>query len=303
MKQWLKNIEEILRPLFEYETFTLGKTSFTVGTIFYLLFTLFLLFYFSEKLRLLLTRRILVKYNIVLGVRQAIGTIVKYIIIVIGLMVIVESTGFDLSTLGLIAGALGVGIGFGLQNITNNFISGIIILFERPVKIGDRIAVGDVTGNIIKIAPRATTVITNDNIAIVVPNSEFINTRVINWSLNDRNVRFNFPIGVAYTEDPEKVRKLILEVVKENPGVQKLPKPDVLFDSFGSSSLDFILRVWTSSFSDNPNVLKSQLYFSIFEKFKENNIKIPYPQRDLHLVSGFENFAKQPDIENKKEQQ
>ncbi|HET6245652.1 MAG: mechanosensitive ion channel [Bacteroidetes bacterium] len=300
MKQWFKDLEEILRPALGYKLFQLGDTPFTLGTIFYLILSLFLLFYISEKLRVLLTRRILVKYNIILGVRQSIATIVKYTIVVIGLMVIVESTGFNLSTLGLIAGALGVGIGFGLQGITNNFISGIIILFERPVKVGDRVDVGEVTGIIIKIAARATTVISNDNIAIVVPNSEFINAKVINWTLNDRNVRFNFPVGVAYTEDPERIKKILLDVVDENPGVQKVPKPDVLFDSFGESSLNFILRVWTSSYSDNPNVLKSQLYYSIFEKFKEHKIRIPYPQRDLHLISGFDKPEEQP-LQDKKD--
>lgn len=271
-----------------------GGTTFTVGTVFYLILALFLLFFLSEKLRVLLTGRILPRYNISLGVRQAIASIVKYAIIVIGLIVIVESTGFDLSALGLIAGALGVGIGFGLQNITNNFISGIIILFERPVKVGDRIDVGDVTGDIVKIGARSTTLITNDNIAVIVPNSEFINTKVINWSLNDRNVRFNFPIGVAFEEDPQKIKKLLLEVADQNPGVQKVPKPDVLFDSYGDSSLNFILRVWTSEYSDKPNVLKSQLYYSIFEVFKINNVKIPYPQRDLHLISGFGKMGESP---------
>ena len=304
MVEQLKKIEDILNPFFQYSVFKLAGTTFTIGTIFYLIFSLFLLFFLSEKLRKLLTRKILTRYNVSLGARQSIGSIVKYTIVIIGLMVIVESTGFDLSTLGLIAGALGVGIGFGLQNITNNFISGIIILFERPVKVGDRIAVGDVTGNIVRIAARSTTVITNDNIAIVVPNAEFINSRVINWSLNDRNVRFNFPIGVAFEEDPEKIKNLLLDVANQNPGVQKLPKPDVLFDSYGSSSLNFILRIWTSEYSDNPNVLKSQLYYSIFKAFKENNIKIPYPQRDLHLVSGFNKVFEEPSFgekSNKKE--
>ena len=134
-----------------------------------------------------------------------------------------------LSTLTILAGALGVGIGFGLQNITNNFISGIIILFERPIKVGDRIQVGDLFGDVVNISMRSTMVVTNDNIAVIVPNSEFISSRVINWSYSDRNVRFNIPVGVSYKEDPEKVKQILLEVAEQDKGVLKSPKPEVLF--------------------------------------------------------------------------
>ncbi|MBN2805052.1 MAG: mechanosensitive ion channel, partial [Prolixibacteraceae bacterium] len=194
----------------------------------------------------------------------------------------------DLSAIGILIGALGIGIGFGLQNITNNFISGIIILFERPVKVGDRVEVDDLAGNIVKISARATTIITNDNIAVIVPNSDLTSKRVINWSHNNRNVRLQFPVGVSYKEDPEKIKMLLTEVALENQGVLTDPPPSVLFDSFGESSLDFVLMVWTAEFSDIPMVLKSQLYYAIFKKFKEHQIEIPYPQHDLHLKSGFE---------------
>ena len=124
-------------------------------------------------------------------------------IIIIGSIVIIQSAGIDLSALSLLAGALGVGIGFGLQNITNNLVSGIIILFENPIKVGDRIEVGDISGDVVNISVRATTILTNDNISIIVPNSEFISNTVINWSHNDRNIRFNVPVGVSYNEDPK----------------------------------------------------------------------------------------------------
>jgi small-conductance mechanosensitive channel len=287
----IRELIDGLRPFLNYGLFRLGASTFTVGNLLYLVVTLFLLFYLSEKLRAFLTNRILTRYKIMLGVRQAIGSIVKYAIVIIGLVVIVQSTGVDLSTLGLIAGALGVGIGFGLQSITSNFISGIIILFERPVKVGDRIQVGDVTGNIIRISARATTIVTNDNIAMIIPNSDFINHKVVNWSLNDRNVRFNFPVLVSYKEDPLKIKQILLEVVDENPGVLKQPKSDVLFDNYGESFLHFNLRIWTSQYSDNPGVLKSQLYYSIFKKFKEKGVRIPYPQREVYLSSLEESAA------------
>ncbi|TVQ87691.1 MAG: mechanosensitive ion channel family protein, partial [Bacteroidetes bacterium] len=207
--------------------------------------------------------------------------------------IIIQSAGIDLSFLAILAGALGVGIGFGLQNITNNFVSGLVILIERPVKVGDRIELTNpagetINGDVINISARASTIMTNDNIAVIVPNSNLISSTVINWSYNDRRVRFRFPVGVHYKEDPEKVRKLLVEVALANDAVLKTPLPDVQFVKFGDSSLDFLLRVWTSKYIHRRGYLKSELYYAIHKKFKEHNIEIPYPQRDLHLRSGFE---------------
>ncbi len=293
---------ERLQPLIDWikqawsaELFKLGTVVFSTYTLFFLLVSFTLLFYTTSKISKLLKRKVFPRYGMEPGMSHSIATIVRYVLITIGVFLIFQSTGINLSSLGLLFGALGIGIGFGLQNITNNLISGIIILFERPVKVGDRIEVGEVIGNIQKISARSTTVITNDNIAIIVPNSEFISSTVINWSHNDRNVRFNFPVGVSYNEDPAKIKKLLLEVAHANSGVLKNPPPDVLFDAFGDSSLDFILRIWTSKYSDTPFVLKSQLYYSIFEKFKQHGVEIPFPQRDLHLKSGFEKPLKATD--------
>ncbi|MFO7575074.1 MAG: mechanosensitive ion channel [Bacteroidales bacterium] len=278
---------EWLKSIWGRALFSMGGTTFTVQTLIVLSFSLFLLLYLSSKLKKLLIIRVFPRYGIGHGVGQSIAAIIRYVIVIIGLVIIVQASGIDLSALGILMGALGIGIGFGLQNITNNFISGIIILFERPIKIGDRVEVGDIAGDIVKISARATTLITNDNIAVVVPNSDFINSTVINWSLNDRNVRFNFPVGVAYKEDPAKIKKLLIEVAKANPGVHNHPAPDVLFDEYGDSSLNFILRVWTNEYSNKPKVLKSQLYYAIFEAFREHGVEIPFPQRDVYLKSGF----------------
>ncbi|MBS4060503.1 MAG: mechanosensitive ion channel family protein [Bacteroidetes bacterium] len=291
----MSNYREIIEQLkiyWSFELFKLGDSPFTTKTLISLIVSLFLLFYLTSKIKKLMVKRVFPRYNMDIGVSQSIATISSYLLIIIGLFVIFQTTGIDLSAVGLLIGALGIGIGFGLQSVTNNFISGIIILFERPVKVGDRIEIDDLAGNIITISARTTTVITNDNIAVIVPNSDLVNSRVINWSHLNRNVRLNFPVGVSYKENPEIIKKLLIEVADSNPGVLKEPKPDVLFDSFGDSSLDFKLRVWTADYSDTPMVLKSQLYYAIFKKFKEHNIEIPFPQRDLHLKSGFEKNEK-----------
>jgi len=277
----------------QYPVFPLGKEDVTLASLLYLVISLILLFYLSAKFRNLLQNKILARYNIDIGVRQAISTIIRYIILVVGLVVIIQSAGIDLSFLAILAGALGVGIGFGLQNITNNFVSGLVILFERPVKVGDRIELTNpsgetISGDVINISARASTILTNDNIAVIVPNSNLISSTVINWSYNDRKVRFRFPVGVHYKEDPEKIRKLLIEVAMENDGVLKTPPPDVQFFEFGDSSLNFLLRVWTIKYIHRPGYLKSLINFAIHKKFKEHNIEIPYPQRDLHLRSGFE---------------
>ncbi|WP_394333614.1 mechanosensitive ion channel family protein [Belliella pelovolcani] len=268
--------------------FSIGESSLTVGLLITLVFSIFLLLIISEFVRKILVKRVLSKYQIERGTRQSVGTIVKYVIIIAGLVSILQTNGIDLSAFGILAGALGVGIGFGLQNITNNFISGLIILFEQPIKVGDRIEVGDISGDVIKISARSTTIVTNDNISVIIPNSQFIDSQVINWSHNDRNIRFNFPVGVSYNEDPEKVKAILIEVAKANEGVLASPSPDVLFDDFADSSLNFYLRVWTSEYINKPKVLKSQLYYEIFRRFKEQGIEIPFPQRDIHIISGGE---------------
>jgi len=279
MKEIINEIKELLN----FPVTQIGTTELTLWSVVYFLILVFLLFYITAKIRKWAVYTLLAKSSIDIGVRIAVGTILRYIILAIGFIVILQTIGMDLSAVTVLAGALGVGIGFGLQNITNNFVSGIIILFERPIKVGDRIEVGDVSGDVTSISMRSTTIRTNDNISIIVPNSDFISSKVINWSHTDRNIRFKIPVGVSYNEDPEEIRKILLQVADENTGVLKDPKPDVLFKEYGDSALIFLLRVWTREYINKPNVLKSQIYYAVFKKFKEHNIEIPYPQRDLHI--------------------
>ena len=271
--------------IFTTNLFTLGQSNITLGTIFYLIIGFIILSYVARRFRDILVNRILIKANVDKGARNSIGLITRVMFIFVGSIFIIQTAGIDMSSLSLLAGALGVGIGFGLQNITDNFISGIIILFEKPIKVGDRIVVGGTEGDVINISVRATTILTNENISIIVPNSEFISSRVTNWSHNDRNIRFDLPVGVSYGEDPSKVKKVLLDVAMENVHVLKKPEPIVFFDEFADSSLNFTLGVWTSTYTDKPRRLKSELYFEIFEQFKKEGIEIPFPQRDIHIKS------------------
>ncbi len=279
----IKNIFNEIIEVLNSPLINIGSTTVTAWRILYFILLLVLLIFISKRIKNWLIYKVLSKSTLDLGTRSAIGTMVRYVIILIGLMVIIQSVGINLSALTVLAGALGVGIGFGLQNVTNNFISGIIILFERPIKVGDRIEVGGISGDVVNISMRATTVVTNDNISVIVPNSEFISLQVINWSHNDRNVRFNIKVGVSYKEDPEKVKDILLSVAIDNLSVLENPAPDVIFDEFGESSLNFILRVWTTKLIQKPDTLRSQLYFEIFKRFRDKGIEIPFPQIDLHL--------------------
>jgi small-conductance mechanosensitive channel len=294
--QDVKNVDfgaflEKFNEFLNFKLLMVGDTKLTIGLFLGLTISIILLFIVSELARKFLANKILTRYKLEIGIRQSIATIFKYIVIIIGLVTILQNSNVDLSALGILAGAIGVGIGFGLQNITNNFISGLIILFERPIKVGDRIEVDQVYGDVVTISARSTTILTNDNISIIVPNSQFIDNAVINWSHNDSNIRFNIPVGVSYNEDPEKIKRILLEVVKKNQGILKQPPPDVLFDKYNDSSIDFNLRVWTTQYTNRPGVLKSQLYYEIFRKFREENVEIPFPQRDIHIRSGLDKIA------------
>lgn len=282
----MNTIVSRLIEILNLELFKIGNTQFSLKTILFILFSLTLLSFVAGKIKKIIGKKVLVKYGIEPGTSISIASMIQYLILILGTMVILQSAGIDLSTLGFLVGALGIGIGFGLQNITSNFISGIIILIERPIKVGDRIDLGNLEGNVVKISTRATTVVTNDNINVIVPNSEFINNKVINWSFADRKVRLNIPVGVSYNENPEQIRKILIEVANENESILKDPKPDVLFVEYGDSSLNFNLIVWTKDYIDKPIVLKSQINYAIFEKFKEHQIEIPFPQRDIHIRSG-----------------
>jgi len=284
--EMLQRLFTEIKSWLDIPIFSSGTSSITLWTLLVVIILIVVLFSITFWLKSWIITRLLARSSVELGVRLAIGTIIHYIVIIIGLIVILQTTGINLSSVTILAGALGVGVGFGLQNITNNFVSGFILLVERPIKVGDRIEVGPVTGDVVNISLRATTVVTNDNIAIIVPNSEFVSSRVTNWSYTDRDVRFNFPVGVSYRSDPEVVRRLLLQVADQHAGVLKNPKPDALLQEFGDSALNFVLRVWTRQYSTTPGVLRSELNFMISKMFKEHGIEIPFPQRDIHIRSG-----------------
>jgi len=219
------------------------------------------------------------------GAREAMVTMIGYLGVATAILVTLGIAGIDYAHLAIIAGALSLGIGFGLQNIVNNFVSGLILLFERPVKTGDWVVVGNTEGYVKRIRIRATQIQTFDQADVIVPNSELISGQVTNWMLHDPRGRARIPIGVAYGSNTQKVKEVLLKVADEHPDVISdgtAPAPKVLFRAFGDSSLDFELRCFIRNIDERLNVI-SDVNFAIDAAFRENGIEIPFPQRDLHI--------------------
>mgnify|MGYP003642317496 CR=1 FL=1 len=218
------------------------------------------------------------------GIKNSMARFGRYITIVVGAVITLETIGISLSSLAALGAVLMVGIGFGLQNIAQNFISGLIILLERPIKEGDVVQVGGVSGRVVDIQARSTLIQTRNDVSILVPNSQFISEQVINESFSGHQIRYSVSVGVAYGSDTKLVKDTLMAVAAENSKVLKNPAPDVLFTEFGDSSLNFELRVWLEDLWAYTVVL-SELRFAIDAEFREKKITIPFPQRDLHVVS------------------
>jgi len=254
--------------------------------IFLLVTLLIAVFWISSRTKRFLFNRLLAQSGLDRSLQYAIAQVVSNIVLVVGIFIVLENSGIRLAALTVFAGAVGVGVGFGLQNIASNFISGLVILAERPITIGDRVEVAGIAGQVEHIRARSTVIRTNDNIMMIVPNTKFIDSPVTNWTYGDRRVRFRIPVGVAYGSDVAKVRDALLAVAQENPHTLKEPAPGVFLEKFGDNSIDFKLVVWSSEMSARPSRYRSDLNFAIVEKFREAKIEMPFPQRDLHIRSG-----------------
>src|SRR5256884_2156214 len=254
--------------------------------IFLLVTLLIAVFWISSRTKRFLFNRLLAQSGLDRSLQYAIAQVVSNIVLVVGIFIVLENSGIRLAALTVFAGAVGVGVGFGLQNIASNFISGLVILAERPITIGDRVEVAGITGQVQQIRARSTVIRTNDNISMIVPNTKFIDSPVTNWTYGDPRVRFRIPVGVAYGSDIAKVREALLAAGRENPNTLKDPGPSVFLEKFGDNSIEFELVVWSSEMSARPSRYRSDLNFAMEQKFREAGIELPFPQRDLHIRSG-----------------
>lgn len=254
--------------------------------LFLLIALLIAVFWLAGRTKHFLFNRFLARSGLDRSLRYAIAQIVSNIVLIVGIFIVLDNAGIHLGALTVFAGAVGVGVGFGLQNIASNFISGLVILAERPITIGDRVEVAGIAGQVKEIRARSTVILTNDNIAMIVPNTKFIDSPVTNWTYSDPRVRFHVPVGVAYGSDLEKVRDALIAAACEHPAALKQPEPGVFLRQFGESAIDFELVVWSEEMSYRPSRFKSDLNYLIHKHLTAAGIEIPCPRRDLRIRSG-----------------
>lgn len=252
---------------------SIGDTSITVSSALKLVLLLVALLWVAGWLRRLVVERALTRTQLDLGTRQAIGSIVRYVVLVIGVVLIVQNAGIDLSALGLLAGAVGVGVGFGLQNVISNFVSGLIITLERPIKVGDRVEVGGIEGTVSEIGARRTTVLTNDRMAILVPNQRFILDNVVNQVYEETPIRLRVSVSVPSGTDAELMRRLLCEAARAHPEVLREPPPEALITSLGGAATSYELAVWHEARGPQRRQLASDLSFLVAQRLKANEIK------------------------------
>ena len=283
---------QLLRDWSGTTLFTVGNTPVSTAGLFRVFVILVVAWWLSKALRHGLTRVASRWQGMSPASVYALGRVVHYALMVLGLLIGLSTIGIDFSNLALLFGALGVGIGFGLQNMVSNFVSGIIILFEKCLKVGDFVELeSGVVGEVREINMRSTRITTNDNIDILVPNSEFVNGRVVNWTLDEAYRRTHVPFGVAYGSDKNTVRQAALEAAERVPhtlrGVEGRA-PQVWFVKFGDSSLDFELVVWlTPEAVKRPSMVHASYLWEIHTSLAEHRLEVPFPQRDIHFRSAF----------------
>ncbi|HIK12123.1 MAG TPA: mechanosensitive ion channel [Oscillatoriaceae cyanobacterium M33_DOE_052] len=282
-----------LSQVFTAQLFELGGKPFSLSFLGQILVLSLVVLVIARTISEWIERRLLVRVE--LGTRKAIATVIAYLLSAIGFLIVLQSSGVNLSSLTVLAGAVGIGFAFGLQNLASNFISGITLLFEQPIKVGDLIEVEDLLGTVEKISIRSTIIRTLDGVFVIVPNIRFVENNIINWSYRDPKCRIHIPIGVAYGSETVLVTEALLAAARRETGVLSSPPPRVWFRSFGDSSLNFELLVWI----DNPiniDTLKSALHFRLESELRCRGIEIPFPQRDLHIrtIKSIENSLTQP---------
>ncbi len=279
--------------------FTAGSLSLSISSALQAYFTVLLALIAGGIIRDGLLFFLLPKTELDLGTSQALSNIAFILVVGGGIVTAISLLGVNVLAIGLIGGGLAVGIGFGLQNIVNNIISGVILFFERPINVGDVIDVADTAGTVQQIGIRSTVVTTFKNISVIIPNSELISGTVVNWSWGDITMRLEVPVGVAYGTDIHLVKEILLDIATQHNLISNHPPADVLFDEFADSSLNFTLRVWIKDLRKRREIL-SDVNYMIDARFRKANIEIPFPQRDVYIRGNVEP-SPQPEPEDQAE--
>jgi small-conductance mechanosensitive channel len=261
---------------------TAGDVTITLWAMLSAVFVVTMTWAVTKLVRFVLDHEILPRLDLRTGVPVAISTIVGYVLVVTGAVLAMAALGIDLTKVTLLAGALGIGIGLGLQNVVNNFASGLILMLERPINVGDQIDLGGVAGEVKRIGVRSSTIRTSQGAEVIVPNADLASKQVTNWTLSDRVRRYEIDIGVAYDSDPAQVMRVLEAAAADVPEVTTMPKPQAVFTGFGECSLDFRLLAWVESI-DVGTQAQNSLRMSILRALGEAGIEIPSSQHDAHI--------------------
>jgi potassium efflux system protein len=268
-----------------FRLFRVSGTDVTISNLLLCLALLVATWIAARLARKVIAERLLARTHLAIGARYAVGRVLGYVIYVAGGMLALNALGINATSLAAFGAALGVGLGFGLQDVVKNFVAGIIVLLERPISIGDRIEIDKVTGDVVEIRTRSTVIRTNDEVFLIVPNSKFITDTVTNWSYRSGRIRFRVPIGVGSKSQPRSVEEALIAAAKRTTGVLAEPPPSVYFKGFGDFTLDFELLSWTTAMLHRKPAFVSDLNHAIWEELTRRGIEIPNPQRDLHIRS------------------
>ncbi|MGW8180640.1 MAG: mechanosensitive ion channel family protein, partial [bacterium] len=260
-----------------------GDFSISLGDVLAFFLTVWGSYLLSAFVRFVLQEDVYPRIRILQGRSYAVSSLLHYMLIALGFLAGMLVLGVNLTKLSVLTGALGVGIGFGLQSVVNNFVSGLILLFERPIQVGDIVELGDLLGKVRRIGIRASTVRTRQGADIIVPNSQLVTEKVTNWTLSDRLRRIDLPVGVSYSSAPKDVIKVLEGVAITHPEIVKEPAPHALFMGYGDSSINFELRAWTDLFDDWPRV-RSELATAVFDAVHAAGMSFPFPQREVRLL-------------------
>jgi small-conductance mechanosensitive channel len=258
---------------FDVLLFTLGEVQVSVGTLAKFILSLILIFWVAGRVSYWLSQKLLSRLDVHAGTRAVIGSIVRYLVVILGVTLLLQNIGINLTALSVVAGALAAGIGFGLQNIVSNFISGLIIMLERPITIGDRIEIAGVEGSVSEIGARKTTVVTADNTAILIPNQRFIVDNVVNLAYRKSPIRLRIPVSVAGDTDFERLERVLVSAAREEPAVLKQPAPTILVTNVSGSALGVELGVWHDPLATSRQELSSRLKTGIRAALQANEIK------------------------------
>ena len=275
-----------MKSVLGYELFRIGDTPVTTASLAASLVVLVVSYFLARLVRSLVSNRLLARTHVSRGLRALLGRFASYLVFFFGAAIALQTLGIRATTLTAFGAAVGVGVGLGLQDIVKNFVAGLVLLIERPFRVGDRIEMDDMTAEVMEIRPRATVLRTNDDIHIVVPNSKLTETAIVNQSFDGPRYRSSLAVGVAYASDPREVERALLEAAERCDEVLADPPPTVRFKRFGESSLDFELLYWTANMAHRPGALASELHFLVHEALTQHGIELPFPQRDIHIRTG-----------------